>query len=169
MSDHLFDDNMWILIVSLIAIAFIAAGAEWLGHRRRPSHKPAKTGIPPGQSPSVAEAECCGQHAVCEKKSLLAAVSQRIEYYDDEELDRFRGIPSDGYNREEEEAFRDVFYTMLPEDVPGWVRSLQLREVALPDNLKDEVLLIVDEQRTPQTTGKPSGPSSSEKRQAENL
>ena len=28
---------------------------------------------------------CCGQHIVCEKDSLLAAVSTEIEYYEDEE------------------------------------------------------------------------------------
>ena len=39
--------------------------------------------------------ECCGQHEVCEKESLLAAVSKQIEYYDDEELDRFRGREGD--------------------------------------------------------------------------
>ena len=33
----------------------------------------------------------CGQHEICEKESLLAAVSKKVEYYDDEELDRFRG------------------------------------------------------------------------------
>ena len=34
-------------------------------------------------------------HETCEKDSLLAAVSKDIEYYDDEELDRFRGVASD--------------------------------------------------------------------------
>ena len=33
------------------------------------------------------DVECCGQHEVCERDSLLAAVSKKIEYYDDEELD----------------------------------------------------------------------------------
>ena len=94
-----------------------------------------------------ADMECCGQHEVCEKESLLAAVSQRIEYYDDEELDRYIGTPPDGYTPEQEDEFRNVFYTMLEEDVAGWVRSLQLRGIALPDALKDEVFLIVGERR----------------------
>ena len=33
------------------------------------------------------------------------------------------------------------------EDVAGWVRSLQLRGITLPDNLKDEVFLVVGELR----------------------
>ena len=91
--------------------------------------------------------ECCGQHEVCEKESLLAAVSKKIEYYDDEELDKYIGTAADRYTPEQEEEFRDVFYTMQSEDVAGWVRSLQLRGIALPDNIKDEVFLIVGERR----------------------
>ena len=91
--------------------------------------------------------ECCGQHEVCEKESLLAAVSKKIEYYDDEELDKYIGTAADRYTPEQEEEFRDVFYTMQSEDVAGWIRSLQLRGIALPDNIKDEVFLIVGERR----------------------
>lgn len=91
--------------------------------------------------------ECCGQHAVCERDSLLAAASREIIYYDDEELDRWRGIPSDGYDETQTETFRDIFYTMQSSDVPGWTRSLQLRGIELPDDIKDEVLLVVNELR----------------------
>ena len=34
--------------------------------------------------------QCCGMHEVCEKESLRA-LEEDIEYYEDEELDRFRG------------------------------------------------------------------------------
>lgn len=91
--------------------------------------------------------ECCGQHEVCEKDSLLAAVSKDVEYYEDEELDRFRGREGNEYSKEEVEEFREVLYTMRTDEVAGWVRSLQLRYVCLPDELKDEVFLIVGERR----------------------
>lgn len=99
--------------------------------------------------PEVVEvdAECCGQHEICEKDSLLAAVSKKIEYYDDEELDEYIGKSSDAYSNEQIVQFRDVFYTMLDTDVAGWVRSLQLRGISLPDEIKDEVFLIVGERR----------------------
>ncbi len=90
---------------------------------------------------------CCGQHEVCEKDSLLAAVSKDIEYYEDEELDQYRGRTSDQYTAEEVEKFRDILYTMRSEEVAGWIRSLQLREVALPDELKDDVFMIIGERR----------------------
>ncbi len=91
--------------------------------------------------------ECCGQHEVCEKESLLAAVSKEIEYYDDEELDAYRGRRASDYSEAEVEEFRYVLYTMREDEVAGWVRSLQLRQVELPDALKDEVLMIVGELR----------------------
>jgi hypothetical protein len=37
---------------------------------------------------------------------------------------------------------------MREEEVAGWVRSLQLRAVELPDELKDEVYMIVGERRS---------------------
>ena len=95
----------------------------------------------------VQDMECCGQHEVCEKESLLAALSKEIEYYQDEELDRFRGREGDAYSSDEIEEFREVLYTMREDEVAGWVRSLQLRAVELPDSVKEEVLMIVGELR----------------------
>ena len=89
----------------------------------------------------------CGLHETCEKDSLLAAVSRDIEYYEDEELDRFRGRASDQYNDSEIEEFNEVLTTLRSEEVAGWIRSLQLRGVALPDELKDDVILLVGERR----------------------
>lgn len=101
------------------------------------------------KAPEIVEvdSECCGQHQVCEKESLLAAVSKQIEYYDDEELDRFKGRPSDQYEENEIEEFRDILYSMKEDEVAGWSRSLQLRGIELPDELKDELFLIVGERR----------------------
>lgn len=137
---------MWILIVSLIALALVAAAAGMV--RNRMLQKKIERGELDAM-PEVKEvdAECCGQHEICERDSLLAAVSKQIEYYDDEELDRYIGTAPDAYTPEQEDEFRNVFYTMQDTDVAGWVRSLQLRGIALPDNIKDEVFLIIGERR----------------------
>ena len=100
-----------------------------------------------GDKVVIPDAECCGMHETCEKDSLLAAVSKDVEYYDDEELDRFRGIASDEFLPPEIEELRYVLYTMREDEVAGWVRSLQLRQIELPDELKDEVFLIIGERR----------------------
>ncbi len=137
---------MWILIISLLVLALFALLLGILRNRKL-HRKVAKGELDELPATRLADMECCGQHEVCEKESLLAAVSKQIEYYDDEELDRYKGLSSDNYTNEQIEEFRDVFYTMQETDVAGWVRSLQLRGVELPDELKDEVFLIVGERR----------------------
>ena len=70
----------------------------------------------------------------------MEAATKEIEYYDDEDLDRFAGRDSDAYTDEEVEEFSEVLYTMQPEEVAGWSRSLILRGINLPNQLKDEVI-----------------------------
>ena len=126
------------MIIALAVLGLIAGIVSWWNYRHAPKEEPIV---------NPADMECCGQHEVCEKESLLAAISKQIEYYDDEELDRFKGRGGDDYTEEEAEEFRNVLYTMRSEEVAGWVRSLQLRQVNLPDDVKDEVFLIVGERR----------------------
>lgn len=89
---------------------------------------------------------CCGAHEVCEKDSLLNT-QNKFEYYDDEELDQFAGMKSEEYSETDIEEFCKVFYTMRETDVVGWLKSLQLRNIELPEQLRDEALLIVQEIR----------------------
>ena len=87
--------------------------------------------------------ECCGEHEVCEKGKIKRALRTDIEYFDDEELDRFRGTLPDEYDDEAVEEFREVLYTMHPSEIEDWLKSLELREVALPDALKDELFMLL--------------------------
>ena len=135
------------LIIGLCLLALVAMLAGWLRNRKlqKQLERGEITELP--SIKDVEDMECCGQHETCEKDSLLAAVSKNVEYYNDEELDRFRGRVSDDYSEAETEEFREVLYTMKEVEVAGWVRSLQLRAVELPDGVKDEVFLIVGERR----------------------
>ena len=137
---------MWILIVILIGVALFGLVAGYF-YNRNIQKKIDRGELEEAPPVVTVDSECCGQHPICEKESLLAAVSKQIEYYDDEELDRFKGRPSDGYSEEEIEEFRDILYSMQEVDVAGWSRSLQLRGIELPDELKDELFLIVGERR----------------------
>lgn len=138
---------MLALILLIVALAVVAAIAElvrrWWYQREIEAGRLDK--IP--EVREGAAAGCCGQHETCEKDSLLAAVSKGIEYYEDEELDRFRGRESDDYSDEEVEEFNEVLTTLRSEEIAGWVRSLQLRGIQLPYALKDDVLLLVGERR----------------------
>lgn len=135
------------LVVGILVLGVVAFAAGYIREQKlkKQLERGEITELP--SIKQVEDMECCGQHETCEKDSLLAAVSKEIEYYNDEELDRFRGVSSDEYTEEECEEFREVLYTMKDDEVAGWVRSLQLRAVELPDDLKDEVFLIVGERR----------------------
>lgn len=137
---------MWILIVILAGVILFGLIAGYF-YNRNIQKKIDRGELKEAPPVVMVDSECCGQHQICEKESLLAAVSKQIEYYDDEELDRFKGRPSDGYSEEEIEEFRDILYSMQEVDVAGWSRSLQLRGIELPDELKDELFLIVGERR----------------------
>lgn len=96
--------------------------------------------------PTNESGECCGQHLVCERETLLQTNAEII-YYDDEELDALSGIPAEEYTETENQQIREVFETLKENDVPGWVRSLQLRNIQLPMDVREEALLIVVERR----------------------
>lgn len=137
---------MWILILALVGVALFGLVAGYFYNRN--IQKKIDRGELKEAPPVVdVDSECCGQHQICEKESLLAAVSKKIEYYDDEDLDRFKGRSSNEYTDEEIDEFREVMFTMKEEEVAGWSRSLQLRGIELPDELKDELFLIVGERR----------------------
>ena len=137
---------MGILLIILAGVILFGLVAGYF-YNRNLHRKIARGELKEAPPVVTVDSECCGQHAVCEKESLLAAVSRQIEYYDDEELDRFKGRPADQYPADETDEFRDILYSMQEEDVAGWSRSLQLRGINLPDELKDELFLIVGERR----------------------
>ncbi len=89
-------------------------------------------------------ATCDGTNDKCEQECMMEAAVKEIAYFDDEELDAFRERRSDSYTDEEAELFREILYTMRPDEVKDWTRSLTLRQVSLPDQVKDEVFLLIE-------------------------
>ena len=87
---------------------------------------------------------CNGEDSRCEQECMMEAATKPIEYYDDEELDRYRGRPSDCYTDTEADDFREVLMSMVQSDAKGWNRSLILRGINVPDQIKDELLLMID-------------------------
>lgn len=141
------------MIVALyILLALVAVGALlYVLHRRDTARSQATGDAQPQEPVQEQEEACCGMHITCERDSLLASVSPEIVYYDDEELDRFRGRPADGYTPEEADEFRNVLLTLLPHDIAGWARSIQLRGIELPADVREELLMIVAEERRART------------------
>ena len=137
---------MWYILLSLLLLGVAAAIAGVVRNRKlqRQLERGEIDAIP---EPQEIQEECCGQHETCERDSLLAAVSKEIEYYNDEELDRYQGVEADAYDEAAVEEFSEVLYTLQEVEVAGWLRSLQLRGINLPNAIKDEAFLIVGERR----------------------
>ena len=95
---------------------------------------------------SNSDGECCGQHLVCERETLLQT-NAHIDYYDDAELDALADIAPEQYTESQYQMLREVFDSLSEKDVPGWCRSIQLRRIQLPQDIREEALLIVRERR----------------------
>lgn len=81
---------------------------------------------------------CCGRHTNCSK-----GLDKNNLYFDDEELDAYKGRKSDEYTEEEIEEFRNVLYTMQANEVEEWATCLQSREIEIPQVVKEEILLML--------------------------
>ena len=126
---------MLILIVSILVLGVVCALLGFL----------AKGGK---EQPVDAEptcATCTGENTKCEQECMMEAAIKDIEYYDDEQLDKFQGRQSDSYDDDEIEEFAYVLYTLKEEDVAGWNRSLILRNINIPNQLKDDLIALLSQ------------------------
>jgi len=124
------------LIIALAALGIISAIFGLLSHNKEG-----------GNDVIVDEgdcASCTGTNEKCEQTCMMEAATRPVEYFDDEELDRFKGRPSGQFSDEEAEAFREVLYTMRQNEVRDWTRSLTLRGIELPDQVKDEAFMMME-------------------------
>lgn len=126
---------LWLLLIAVIVLVIVGGVAYVVS--RRSSDTEGERAIP---------SDCCGAHEVCERDSLLSKTNQ-IVYFDDEELDVFAGKSLADYTESEYRQIEEVFLTLRESDVAGWLRSLQLRNIELPEDLKEQALLIVRERR----------------------
>jgi hypothetical protein len=94
--------------------------------------------------------EGCGLRPICPSEQLLkGACKQEVTYYDDEELDDFKGRNESGYTAEEEELWRDVLYTLKPDDLLGWGQSIKHRGLVMPTAIREEFLQLAAEHKAP--------------------
>ena len=129
---------MWVLIIILVVGAAVLMLFTYLNRKKKQEEVEVNYEM---------NEECCGAHEVCDKDSLLTPDCE-IVYYDDEELDELARLNPSDYTKTQRNQLSEVFYTLKESDVAGWLRSLQLRSIALPDDIKEQALMIVRERRT---------------------
>ena len=139
------------MIVALILLtALVVVGGLLYVHHRLSSGNEAEGATEQAVEEAAGEQSgevCCGMHITCEKDSLVAGIDRELLYYDDEELDRFKGRAENEYTEAETEEFREVLLTLQPDDIAGWARSLTDRGITMPGIVKQELLMIVAEIR----------------------
>lgn len=129
---------MWVLIIVFFVGALVLGLITYFNRRNKNEEIVINDHI---------DEECCGAHEVCDKDSLLSS-GGIPEYYEDEELDTLACIPESDYSESQRNSISEVFYTLKETEVAGWLRSLQLRRIELPADIKEQALLIVSERRT---------------------
>lgn len=87
---------------------------------------------------------CCGAHEICEFDKLKMN-EKIIEYFEDEELDKYKTINEDAYSNEQIDQFRDILYTLKTNEIKNWLLSLERREIQLPSILKSEARMLINE------------------------
>lgn len=127
---------MIILVLTIVVFGLLAAVATKLMYRSSVDE--------PVTAPPADCSSCGGAVGKCGMDCMLESAVGDIEYYDDEELDAFAGRPSDAYTDDDAELFRHVMLTMRPDEVAGWSRSLSLRGVSVPDQIRDEMMLLIE-------------------------
>ena len=125
---------MLYLVLALVVLGLISAIFGIVSHRKGEDEEPLQEGVSCNT--------CNGENSKCEQDCMMEASTKPIEYFDDEELDAFSGRQSDSYTDDEAEQFSDVLYTMRQDEVAAWCRSLHLRGIELPDQIKDEVYML---------------------------
>lgn len=86
--------------------------------------------------------DCCGAHDVCPSEMMLKHINDPATYYEDEELDAFKGRDAASYTSDEMEQWRDVLYTLKHEELLPWERSIKKRGIAMPPVIKEELLSL---------------------------
>lgn len=135
-----------ILIAALVAVGTVL----YVHHRfvgRKSQSDPAEEEVEQ-KVPEEDSQECCGLHLTCEKSSLSPTFAEKVEYFDDEELDVYADTAAAEYSESDIERFREVLYTLRPEEIAPWARSVQMRRIELPEVVRDELFIIVEEMRT---------------------
>ena len=92
------------------------------------------------------ESNCCGAQSICQHDTLLNS-SNKIAHYNDFELDVLAEISPVDFSNEQLKLLLDVFFSIKENEMAGWLRSLQIRNIQLPVELREQALLIVSERR----------------------
>lgn len=134
-----------IALVALILLGVVAALATKLSGNGDDEPTTTDNSSEAKTSGSADCSTCTGEDDSCEQIRMLRDSLKKIEYFDDEELDAFRGTQADAYTDEQAEQFSEVMETLRPQEARAWWHSLRLRGIEVPNQVKDELISIIQD------------------------
>jgi len=132
---------MKVLLLIFVAVGAVVALGTWISNFF--SKKKGQSELEEEESFQIPNS-CCGAHEVCEFEEMLLNPNEII-YYEDEDLDRFKGVAANAYNDTQIDEFRDVLYTLKEDEIKMWLLSIERRQIQLPAILRQEALMMVAE------------------------
>ena len=139
-------------VILLLTILVVGGAIVWLIDKLFYQHDSEQQD--PEQQPGQQAAqgcadETCGIRSICPSEQILKGeCKQEITYYDDEELDDFKGRGENDYTPDEQEQWRDVLYTLQPADLLGWGQSIKHRGLVMPAAIRQEFMQLAAEHRS---------------------
>lgn len=130
---------MEIIVGSLLALFAIAALVILVVVNRKKAKLRTEK-----EEPSTPASDCCGAHEVCELDEIKMDVN-RIDYYEDEELDRLANTDPNTYTDNQIDELREVLYTLKPNEIRYWLVSIERRKIELPSILQEEARMLMAE------------------------
>ena len=132
---------MKVILGILLLLGLLLALSTWLSNKFSKNNKESNS---EDEDKLKIPTDCCGAHEVCEFEEMLKN-PEEIIYFEDEELDRFKGIPADKYDDAQIDEFRDVLYTLNTDEIRMWLLSIERRQLQLPAILRQEALMMAAE------------------------
>lgn len=130
---------MWYIILGLLGLAALVILFTYINSKIQ--RRNIKEGEEIVEDYKDVSSDCCGAHETCELE--MRKLQKTIVYFDDEELDSYKNKRENEYSEIEVDEFRDVLYTLQPQEVREWINSLEIREINIPEVLKQEAISMM--------------------------
>lgn len=122
-----------------IILLVVLLGAVLWAVRYLRQYRQDTEGTPEEVQMCEATGDACFGGEYCHVHRHLKAHRNLPQYYEDEELDRFRGKKPEDYTEEETSEWAEVLTTLRPEEVFGWVGSIHRRGLHIPVGLRPQL------------------------------
>ena len=122
------------VILLAVLLAGVLAAMRYLGKYREE-----KEGTPEAVELCGVTGSACYGGEYCHVHRHLKAERNLPAYFEDEELDRYRGRKPEDFSDDEAREWEEVLTTLRPKEVVEWVGSIHRRGLHIPAQLRPQL------------------------------